>query len=1223
MLLFRKIRKASKSTLQSSDATSTSGTPTPSPGELASSPASSSDVVPPEAADSNSQDYDGSLKKAAEEIMHATTELKKEEESKFRKKLKRAGGTADTFQKVVETVGSGIEELKPAYESNELQPFREGVLKIADGLPTLVKVLEEVAKMHPFISVAVGAFRVVVELETKRRENDEKIALLLVQMRDMMAALVQLRDIQDEDEHDGETIKDRLQDVVERTAKDIKKCANVCDTYVKKKLVVKVILASVWNGKLEDYILRFKEYRKQFSFQLSVHVGVGIDDAKRKLRDIDAKIDTVLSFFKMVMSPEQRELAALVEKKGGREVVMGNNDMLKEVLKFRPAVTIDPAKRGSGRDGAAEHNVGHQEGDESDLAVVKEELLDSPELAIKKNLQAFERKFDLQQQELNNLGGIVRHEGDRLFKAVTGGPHERITDQDIHDIWKEMHWRAHVKARHFVLALRDHYLQHVKRKRETPHTDDVKSRVADGDEWALEWININRLQAIIEAFDDDASGFITVAEVNEFTTTPSRPAEWSLPHWLAYWAIGWQMTATKYRDMITNISAKMFAIRTDIHPANRNAVDEYLQKVWQPISTLTCSFLRTSQPESLLERFRSYIDAEEQRLRKNLETVKYDIDDRDTLLLVIGPGRIEKYLFPLLWLLLKRDFEIFRICRHTVIHQDELWDSADTIGWVFKAVQERHDNLEVFANELYDYWHFSERMWSLDNLRKLHFAEVEYDDLKEDQNVDASKVLNYRTAADELYPPQIKDSAAPYDAAADRAVGLILGRWNGVLISEDGATSPMITFCLHASEDHKTFEASSVGANGTGYNILDDYMPQDNDTVQYSFVQAYVARLKRTYWTGTLEDDGQTLSGKWGYAKDDQPWTFVFKRIPPEVLVNRPLADEFAENRVKALWKYALTAVLDQVRRRLCSWSYLAERRDNRKEYLELLRRETSDGLQTNEGSEGFSVLARRLTFDDARCFYILNDNGRRAVTPHFGISCDSCGDLIYGTRVVCMDCGWRSTFDFCDKLECVNGTIPSRNDIDIASPHLPTHDFVKLRAPILQEREIGKILRNATAGLGRAKVLLEEAEYQKRYHGFVTDYEEEHARDGDNDGDDGEDTEDSQGAMRRSSLTAVLVLHRLPRVAWLRGTHAEDSKPFICWDCDAQPEEAGFEHGEHHIATHILVRCMEPQMAEVQLQEPEEDPMEKRLGALEGKLDGLMGQFQMLLTSLAVARAE
>ena len=43
------------------------------------------------------------------------------------------------------------------------------------------------------------------------------------------------------------------------------------------------------------------------------------------------------------------------------------------------------------------------------------------------------------------------------------------------------------------------------------------SRVADQDERAVEWININRLQAIGQAFDDDASGFITIPEVIHFT----------------------------------------------------------------------------------------------------------------------------------------------------------------------------------------------------------------------------------------------------------------------------------------------------------------------------------------------------------------------------------------------------------------------------------------------------------------------------------------------------------------------------------------------------------------------------------------------------------------------------------------------------------------------------------------------------------------------------------
>ena len=39
--------------------------------------------------------------------------------------------------------------------------------------------------------VAVGAFKVAIELDLKRRENDKKIALLFLEMRDMMYALVE------------------------------------------------------------------------------------------------------------------------------------------------------------------------------------------------------------------------------------------------------------------------------------------------------------------------------------------------------------------------------------------------------------------------------------------------------------------------------------------------------------------------------------------------------------------------------------------------------------------------------------------------------------------------------------------------------------------------------------------------------------------------------------------------------------------------------------------------------------------------------------------------------------------------------------------------------------------------------------------------------------------------------------------------------------------------
>ena len=84
-----------------------------------------------------------------------------------------------------------------------------------------------------------------------------------------------------------------------------------------------------------------------------------------------------------------------------------------------------------------------------------------------------------------------------------------------------------MKARHFVLALRDYCLERLDKLRKNEQTFiecDRPTTITEHDEWTLEYISVTRLQAIIEAFDDDASGFITVAEVNAFTAL--KPPEW-------------------------------------------------------------------------------------------------------------------------------------------------------------------------------------------------------------------------------------------------------------------------------------------------------------------------------------------------------------------------------------------------------------------------------------------------------------------------------------------------------------------------------------------------------------------------------------------------------------------------------------------------------------------------------------------------------------------------
>ena len=81
-------------------------------------------------------------------------------------------------------------------------------------------------------------------------------------------------------------IQDRLKSLVERTVDDIKMCSNVCDTYVKKRLLAKVIFASIWDAKLLGFVQLFSHRRRDFEFELSIHTSQGVDRA-------NAKLDTV------------------------------------------------------------------------------------------------------------------------------------------------------------------------------------------------------------------------------------------------------------------------------------------------------------------------------------------------------------------------------------------------------------------------------------------------------------------------------------------------------------------------------------------------------------------------------------------------------------------------------------------------------------------------------------------------------------------------------------------------------------------------------------------------------------------------------------------------------------------------------------------------------------------------------------------------------------------
>jgi hypothetical protein len=81
---------------------------------------------------------------------------------------------------------------------------------------------------------------------------------------------------------DGITIEDRLRSLVERTVDDIKKCSNVCDAYMKKRPLARV-LSSLWDAKLLEFVELFATRRQEFEFELTMRTSRGVDKANVKL----------------------------------------------------------------------------------------------------------------------------------------------------------------------------------------------------------------------------------------------------------------------------------------------------------------------------------------------------------------------------------------------------------------------------------------------------------------------------------------------------------------------------------------------------------------------------------------------------------------------------------------------------------------------------------------------------------------------------------------------------------------------------------------------------------------------------------------------------------------------------------------------------------------------------------------------------------------------------
>ncbi|KAJ7592457.1 hypothetical protein C8J56DRAFT_885616 [Mycena floridula] len=253
----------------------------------------------------------------------------------------------------------------------------------------------------------------------------------------------------------------------------------------------------------------------------------------------------------------------------------------------------------------------------------------------------------------------------------------------------EQGWKGSAKTRLLVLAVRDYLVERVTRSKigaeklplsADEDKDDISQVMGTPleDEWVVDHLQVRRLRLLQQAFDADGSGFTTIAEINDFTK--ARPEHCSLPRWISFWAVGWQICATQYCAEIERIFAQMCLIRTQIGikmPGNLQYISGYIDRAWLIVTPLTMGLQRFEwAPRSLEERYEALNMNQETILAERLNYIEYNIDDIKTVTVVTGRGEV-------------------RLETEEVVQND-----TDTITYVIMAAWQRFEHLtELFKSQ--------------------------------------------------------------------------------------------------------------------------------------------------------------------------------------------------------------------------------------------------------------------------------------------------------------------------------------------------------------------------------------------------------------------------------------------------------------------------------------------------------------------------------------------
>jgi hypothetical protein len=192
----------------------------------------------------------------------------------------------------------------------------------------------------------------------------------------------------------------------------------------------------------------------------------------------------------------------------------------------------------------------------------------------------------------------------------------------------------------------------------------------------------------------------------------------------------------------------------------------------------------------------------------------------------------------------------------------------------------------------------------------------------------------------------------------------------------------MMTFVLIPAKGEQQIKADAWSINGR-YTITGSWS-EDNGVIHIKLKMTFLAAAwDPKFFSGYFDSERDALTGVWGSSGELESSTdkMECRRIAPRYLAVYPHIKELSDNKPLALWKFAITAIRNDIRRDHWSWAHFSQRRDVRKKIVPLLVRSRHFGPPLSEkDTQTLHEIIPGLTSADA-CFCDSKANHIRAHT--------------------------------------------------------------------------------------------------------------------------------------------------------------------------------------------------------------------------------------------------